>query len=217
MKVCTDSCVFGAWVASWANSKKRVLDIGAGTGLLMLMLAQKSDGMIDGIEIEPVCFEQLKSNLTLSPWADRFQALKGDVREFQFTEKYDLVVSNPPFFSSDLLSKSGTNRVARHNIELTLPGLFEIVSRLLTADGNFALLLPYHRLEEAVEISRNYGLNIMLQVRVFDTMNHKPFRVLFSFGNQPGQQPKISDFVIKNDAGYTPEFAQLLKDYYLNF
>jgi len=217
MKVCTDSCVFGAWVTSWANSKKRVLDIGAGTGLLMLMLAQKSSGRIDGIEIEPACFEQLKSNLTLSPWADRFQALKGDVREFQFTQKYDLVVSNPPFFSSDLLSKSGTNRIARHSIELTLAELFETVTRLLTADGNFALLLPFHRLEEAVEFSRNYGLNIIFQVRVFHTRKHKPFRVLFYFGNQPVQEVKISDFVIKNDAGYTPEFVELLKDYYLNF
>jgi tRNA1Val (adenine37-N6)-methyltransferase len=215
MKVCTDSCVFGAWAANFAGTKNRILDIGAGTGLLMLMLAQKSSARIDGIEIEPGCYKQLKSNLASSPWADRLQAFAGDVRAFQFTEKYDLIISNPPFFSSDLLSKSGSNRIARHSIELSLQELFTIVTRRLTVDGNFALLLPFHRLEEAREMSMKSGLKILQQVNIFSTPEHKPFRVIFLFGNQPGQGPEMADFVIKKDGSYTTEFSSILKGYYL--
>src|SRR4051812_24083842 len=98
MKVCTDSCLFGAWASAWANNKKRILDIGAGTGLLMLMLAQNSSAIIDGIEIEPGCYRQLSTNVTSSPWADRLHAIENDVRQFQFKEKYDFIISNPPFF-----------------------------------------------------------------------------------------------------------------------
>ena len=197
MKVCTDSCVFGAWAANLANTKNRILDIGAGTGLLMLMLAQKSLSKIDGIEIEPGCYQQLKSNLALSPWNDRLQAFEGDVRGYPFTEKYDFIISNPPFFSSDLLSKSGTNRIARHSLELNLHQLFRIVTGLLTVDGHFALLLPFHRLEEAREISLKSGLRVLHQVTVFPTPEHNPFRAIFLFGNQSNHEPEIADFVIK--------------------
>jgi tRNA1Val (adenine37-N6)-methyltransferase len=216
MKVCTDSCVFGAWAANRAKSKNRILDIGAGTGLLMLMLAQKTLARIDGIEIEPRCYEQLTSNLASSPWAARLQAFEGDVRQFDFTEKYDFIISNPPFFSSDLLSKANSNRIARHSIELTLNDLFSAVTGLMTADGNFALLLPFHRLEEASEISKKTGLKILQQVRVFPTERHKPFRVLFLFGNQLTHEPENADFVIKKDGHYTAEFIGLLKSYYLS-
>ena len=215
MKVCTDSCVFGAWAANLAKSKNRIIDIGAGTGLLMLMLAQKTLARIDGIEIEPRCYQQLRSNLASSSWAARLKAFEGDVREFDFTEKYDFIISNPPFFSSDLLSKANSNRIARHSIELTLTDLFTVVTRLMTADGNFALLLPFHRLDEASELSKKTGLKILQQVRVFPTQKHNPFRVLFLFGNESNHEPENADFVIKKDGQYTPEFIGLLNSYYL--
>src|SRR6478752_1562135 len=96
MKVCTDSCLFGAWASDLANNKKRILDIGAGTGLLMLMLAQTTSAIIEGIEIEYGCYEQLKTNLTSSPWHDRLHAIAGDATQYHFEEKYDFIISNPP-------------------------------------------------------------------------------------------------------------------------
>lgn len=217
MKVCTDSCVFGAWLASKANTNKRILDIGSGTGLLMLMLAQESGASIDGIEIEPGCFRQLQSNLELSPWRDRLRALKADVREYQFTEKYDLIVCNPPFYSSDLLSKSNTNQIARHSIELSLAELFNIVPGILTPQGQFAVLLPYHRLEEAKKIGQHVGLKIYEQLDLYQTSGHEVFRVMIYFSGEQHEAAKFSKLVIKNKAAYTADFVDLLKPFYLAF
>jgi tRNA1Val (adenine37-N6)-methyltransferase len=216
MKVCTDSCLFGAWAAGWSIHKKRILDIGAGTGLLMLMLAQQSSAMIDGIEVEPGCYEQLKSNLSLSPWRERLHPIFGDVRDFQFKETYDFIISNPPFFSSDLLSESQANRIARHTIHLSIPGLFEIVSGLLSPEGSFALLIPYHRLTEIQQISQHFGLILSHEVSVLQTPAHRPFRVLMLFEKHSTNEVKKTRLVIKNNEAYTPEFVAFLKSYYLH-
>src|SRR5450631_3963277 len=98
MKVCTDACLFGAWLPAKVPATARVLDIGSGTGLLMLMLAQKNGGDIHGIELDPDAFGQLGENIAGSPWAKRLQIFEGDVRQYVSQEKYDLIITNPPFF-----------------------------------------------------------------------------------------------------------------------
>ena len=106
MKVCTDACILGAWFAEKIPSQSAVLDIGSGTGLLMLMLAQKNKSEIDGIELDLSSFKQLKENISISKWKESLHAFPGDVRTFSFSSKYDFIIVNPPFFEGDLLSSS---------------------------------------------------------------------------------------------------------------
>ena len=103
MKVSTDACLFGAWLAQ-RGIGHRALDIGGGTGLLSLMLAQASTLYIDAIELEQDCFAQMKNNIQASPWAERICCLQGDVRHFAFTNSYDFIFSNPPFYEKQLPS-----------------------------------------------------------------------------------------------------------------
>ena len=98
MKVCTDACILGAWFSAKIARYSTVLDIGSGTGLLMMMLAQRSQAEIHGIEIDPTAYEQLKENTSQNDWQERLKVFAGDARSFHFPLKYDFIISNPPFF-----------------------------------------------------------------------------------------------------------------------
>ena len=125
MKVTTDACLFGAWVANQIKNTgsefSTALDIGTGTGLLSLMVSQKNDLKIDTIEIEDDAFEQLKENIADSPWKDRINLFHNDVRNFIFNQQYDVIFSNPPFYENELKSDDAKRNLALHgtNYHLT--------------------------------------------------------------------------------------------------
>ena len=154
MKVSTDSCLFGAWVASIQENPKNVLDIGGGTGLLTLMLAQKSNALFDCVEIENECFEQLKDNINDSKWKNQCAIYNEDIREFTPEKKYDLIISNPPFYENQLNSTSSKINLARHHSGLLLSDLFDIAQNLLTEEGKFFLLLPAFRRSECIDSNK---------------------------------------------------------------
>src|ERR1700734_3286365 len=135
MKVCTDACILGAWFGDKAPAYSSVLDIGSGTGLLMLMLAQKHKGELRGIEIDLDAFHQLKDNIDKSPWRHLIKVYPGDIRSFSFPEKFDFTSSNPPFFENDLPASSPTANLARHSKELTLSDLLEAIDTNLSHNG----------------------------------------------------------------------------------
>jgi tRNA1Val (adenine37-N6)-methyltransferase len=145
MKVCTDSCVLGAWFAEKIPTYSTILDIGSGTGLQMLMLAQKSRAKITGIEIDLPSCKQSKENIQESPWHDRLNICPGDVRNYKFPDRFDFIISNPPFFEGDLLSENSQDQVARHEISLNLEELLEVVKSNLDTGGSFGILLPANR------------------------------------------------------------------------
>jgi tRNA1Val (adenine37-N6)-methyltransferase len=151
MKVCTDACLFGAWVADSAWSLKSgagsVLDIGAGTGLLSLMLAQKTGALIDAVELDEDAAEQAAENFETTPWKDRLQVIRADARTVHLGRKYDLIISNPPFFENDLKSVDTRRNLALHSEALSLEELLGVIKKHLADDGQFAVLLPYHRKE----------------------------------------------------------------------
>ena len=120
MKVCTDSCILGAWTAVQLKNVKTILDIGTGTGLLPLMLAQKSESIIDAIESDRESAGQARENVQLTPWSDRIHIIEGDVREFIGEDRYDWIITNPPFFESDLRSPERKKNEAKHDESLTL-------------------------------------------------------------------------------------------------
>jgi len=216
MKVCTDACILGAWFAEKTPSYSLVLDIGSGTGLLMLMLAQQHKGQIQGIELDLAAFKQLKENITQSKWKEELKVFPGDVRSYSFPHKFDFIITNPPFFEGDLPAASGSANLARHSKELTLAELLTVIDTNLESAGSFGILLPYHRVEyfTALAAGRNFYLQEKLLVR--QTPAHDFFRGILHFSRKKESFVPGSELCIKNEAGvYTEEFVELMKDYYL--
>lgn len=222
MKVCTDACLFGAIVAdskSYLPGHKqftRCLEIGTGTGLLSLMVAQKNDTLkIDTVEIDTAAAQQAAENIAASPWAENIQVFNNDILNFNTEKKYDCIISNPPFFEDDLQSADKAKNNAKHNTSLTLSQLLQVVENYLSADGLFAVLLPYHRVGYFIEESAKKGLHLSKQILVKQTMKHKFFRGILFFSRKK-TEPRFKEIIIKDTAhDYTPEFAAALKDYYL--
>ncbi len=217
MKVSTDACILGAWFASRLGNSKSALDVGTGTGLLMLMLAQKNNLKIDGIELDHPAFLQLRENLESSNWKNNLMALPGDARNFSFSKKYDFIISNPPFFENDLPSPSLAKNQAKHDSTLTLAELVRIIDENLESQGSFGLLVPYHRMDWLIELcySKNFFISEKLLIR--QTPGHNHFRALLHFSRIKKESVMSGELIIKdaNDQ-YTESFTALMKDYYLH-
>jgi len=219
MKVCTDSCLFGALVPAGMN---KVLDIGTGTGLLSLMLAQKDPlAKIDAVEIDEAAAEQAKNNFASSPWADRLNIFNADILNFEtgppdsVIEKYDCIISNPPFFEDDLRSSEQKKNIAKHDTSLSLTELIKIAEALLTKDGSFALLLPYHRVNYFIEEATRSGMHLTRQILVRQTAGHDLFRGILFFRRMKSHLENTEIIIKDHDGKYTAEFTAALKDYYL--
>jgi tRNA1Val (adenine37-N6)-methyltransferase len=168
MKVCTDACLFGAWIASEIRNEKleRVLDIGAGTGLLSLMIAQHSDATMDAVEIDVNAYLQAVDNFERSPWSARMKVHHCAVQQYDPGLKYDLVISNPPFYEQSLRSPDSKKNIAMHSTHLDAMELFESVKRLLAPAGRVALLIPYSRVGTVEKIIASNALFIEKKIAV---------------------------------------------------
>ena len=243
MKVCTDSCILGAWTVNRLMDAVKILDIGTGTGLLPLMLAQKTNGIMDAIESDPEAAAQAGENIAESPWYDRIRILEGDVRLFSFENKYDFIISNPPFYESDLRSPVAKKNKAKHNESLTLDQLLTIMSLNLRANGSCSILLPFHRTEYFEKSAAEQGFFLKEKLTIRQTPGHDPFRSILLFKNEKSpvyfprkpypneksaaqfpaglqlneKSPAIlsEQLIIKDSRGrYTSEFSDLMQDYY---
>jgi len=216
MKVCTDASLFGAIVAHCPLPVSHCLDIGTGTGLLSLLFAQKNPGaIIDAVEIDAEAAEQAGNNFSISPWKERLHIFNSDILYFKTDKKYDLILSNPPFFENDLHSPDESKNHAKHDTSLGLVELIQVLKDHLAMDGSFAVLLPYHRVNYFIEEAEKRHLYLTRQVLVRQTENHDHFRGILFFSREK-IQPINSTMSIKDRNGsYTPEFASALKDYYL--
>ena len=216
MKVCTDACIFGAWFAKKNLSAQNILDIGSGTGLLMLMLAQKQQAQIEGIEIDSTCLEQLQENISQSEWKERVKVHAGDVRSFQSSIKYDFIISNPPFYENSLSSPSAASNLARHSAELNLKELLACIEVNLSANGSFGVLLPYYRTDDFESLAKEKKFYLVEKVLVKQSPNQKYFRSILYYSRISTSKPSQKELLIQNESReYTPEFIELLKDYYL--
>lgn len=219
MKVCTDSCLFGAWVANKIENKiispKNILDIGSGTGLLSLIIAQKINAKIDAVEVDENSYLQTEENFARSPWNQQLQAFHADIKSWNNNLKYDLIIANPPFFENNLKAKSRGKNVAMHNEGLTLNELLQSIKNNLTDNGSFAILLPFHRVEYFKGLAVENGFYLEEELLVKQTPRHSIFRGLMFFGKKPAGLISNELIIKNNDGNYTEEFYFLLKDYYL--
>lgn len=217
MKVCTDACLFGAYVADQVKTKAahNILDIGTGTGLLSLMLAQRITALIDAVEIDKEASQQAKENFERSPWKERFTVFNTDALKFAAGKKYDCIISNPPFFENDLKSSDNNKNNAKHDTSLTLGQLLDVVNIHLTGDGIFAVLLPYHRVNFIIDAALKKGFHLNKKVLVKQTEKHDLFRGILIFSRHQALTTDELIAIKTADEKYTVRFAELLKDYYL--
>ena len=215
-RVSTDACIFGAWVTERMDTPLTCLDIGAGTGVLMLMIAQRYSGKVHGIEVDRDCFQQLRENVSASPFAERLTVFEGDVRSYVFPHRYELIVSNPPYYESQLVSPDAKRNKAWHSSMLSLQELFACVDRWLAPGGRFALILPFSRKEEAVSYAAAVGLHLMAVAEVRHSAAHPVTRVLMMFSREQVEMLQEEIAIRSADGSYSERMIYLLDDYYLN-
>jgi tRNA1Val (adenine37-N6)-methyltransferase len=216
MKVCTDSCIFGAWTAARLNASATILDVGAGTGLLSLMLAQESAAKIDAIELDPESAQQAAENIAASPWPHRIHLVHLDVRQFAPGHDYDFIISNPPFFEGDLLSPSSGKNKSKHAETLNLEEIISIVQRLLHARGAFSILVPFHRTDYIEKLAVAKGFHLREKMLIRQTPAHMPFRSLLLFSQEESTSIGEQELTIRDGRGNeTPELLDLMKSYYI--
>lgn len=223
MKVTTDGCLFGAWIASVihdaGHSQMICLDIGAGTGLLSLMVAQKNTGcMIDAVEIEAGAAEEAANNIESAGKKETISVHHTDIRQFQPGKKYAAIFSNPPFYENELKGTVTARNTAHHDAGLLMQDLLDCCRKLLLKEGSLYLLLPFKRETEIVSKIQSSGFHISRQVRVKQSVNHGFFRTMLElrFTGTGQSVTRHEEIAVKDEKDqYTGEFTALLSDFYL--
>ena len=216
MKITTDACIQGAWTPVLPEVY-HVLDIGAGTGLLSLMLAQRyPDILIKAIEYDKDAASQAKENVAQSDWKERINVIEGDARTFTYPNKYDLIISNPPFFINSLLGPADRKNKSRHTLSLDYLDILQIFDKNLNPGGYLSILLPAIEYSTWHGLASSKGLEEVGKLVVKNNGNSLVNRVVGIWSknnnhNFPTQELEIRD--AQNE--YSPLFKLLLGDYYL--
>jgi len=220
MKVGTDGVLLGAWVE--VARTKRVLDIGTGTGLIALMVAQRSQAQIDAIEIDPSAAQQAENNIARSPWHRRVHLSGCSLQQYQTnrSHSYDLLVSNPPFFAKSLKSQQKARLIARHNDLLTPHDLLQASQTLLPRQGRLAVIYPIDMAQNLLNEAEAFGLLCCRKTWVKPKQYLPAKRLLLELVRADGPiVPTETVLILENETrhSYTTEFIALVKDFYLKF
>lgn len=216
MKVSTDACIQGAWTPVLPEVKN-ILDIGAGTGLLSLMLAQRNKtAIIDAIEMDPLAASQAKQNFKHSAWSGRLHIIEADARNYLFGKKYDLIICNPPFFINSLLGNQQERNQARHNLSLSFEDLFKVIKSNLSHYGYASILLPVAEHEIWKKLLAKNSWKIFHELNVVPRIHQKANRVISLCSSDFFKQEMIENLIIRNaNDCYTSQFIHLLQPFYL--
>ncbi len=216
MKVGIDGVLLGAWAG--LNGAGRVLDVGTGTGLVALMAAQRSDAIIDAIELEPEAASEAAFNFQNSKWASRISLSVGAFQCFHADKKYDHIISNPPFFENSPKSNDSKRTQARHSDSLRLTELLEKAEQLLSENGRISLILPFDKKVRLFELASALNLHVVRMVRVASDETKTAHRILVELSRV---QPELdeSQFFIRDKATgeYSGAYRELTKEFYLAF
>ena len=217
MKVGTDGVLLGAW-ANIKHNPNSVLDIGSGTGIIALMIAQRSNAeVIDAIEIEEDTFEQCVENFENSPWSDRLFCYHTSLEEFadEVDDKFDVIISNPPFYTDDFQSKNTQRDIARFSSAMPFEHLVKSVSKLLSEEGKFSVIIPFKEEEQFIALASKVNLfpNRILRIKGNPNTEIKRSLLEFSFSKIEIKTEELT--IEKGRHNYTNDYVTLTKDFYL--
>jgi len=216
MKVGTDGVLLGAWTR--VENAARILDIGTGSGLIAIMLAQRSTAIIDAVEIDEQACIQARENFEACMWKDRITLYSGAVQDFENSgPQYDLIVSNPPFFRNSLRPPVSSRSVARHCDELSYEAMLIYASRLLSPDGRLSLILPAVERDHFTDLAFLYGLYPTRIQLVRPAPGKKHSRCLAEFGTRRYTPVVQDELTVLNEkgSGYSGDYLKLTGEYYL--
>ncbi len=218
MKVGTDAVLLGAWCPI-ENNPISILDIGAGTGILALMLAQRSNAkQIDALEIDEEAYEQCVENFENSPWSDRLFCFHAGLDEFvdEPEDEYDIVLSNPPFYAEDYKTENSQRDLARFQDALPFEELIEAADLLLSENGIFAAILPFKEEQRFVDLCAEFELFPVKITRVKGNSSTPIVRSLLAFKRYELSTLQADELIIETARHhYTNDYIDLTKDFYL--
>lgn len=219
MKVTLDACLFAAYIADQYEHANDILDLGAGTGLLSLMLAQSINAQVTGIELDHDAYQEALNNVKASPFNDRVSILQADIRSWHHSKKFDLIVSNPPFFTDHLVNPDKQKAMARHNDSLPFIDLLQCIKRHMQKDGEAWILLPTSETGHLFS-SLTHANFVADKITTVRSKANKPAHRQFI--RLKDKQSKKADSHVQRDElcihdgdGYHARFKALLKPYYL--
>jgi len=217
MKIGTDGVLLGSW-ANLETNPFAILDIGAGTGILALMLAQRSTAeVIDALEIDDNAYEQCVDNFEQSPWGDRLFCYHASLEEFaeEIDDNYDLIICNPPFYAEDYKTDNDSRDLARFQDAMPFEHLLQSVAILLAPEGSFNVIIPYNEEEKFIALASNFQLfpNKICRVKGNHESDVKRSMLMFSFSES---ETLIETLIIETERHqYTDDYINLTKDFYL--
>ncbi|MBQ3026311.1 MAG: methyltransferase [Alistipes sp.] len=215
MKVGTDGVLLGAWAE--CEGARRILDIGTGTGVIALQMAQRNPtAQVQAVEIDDTAAKRARANFDNSPWAERLEVEQTPVQEFSPAERFDLIISNPPYFVDSLLPPDAKRSTARHTHDLTFGELDRAVCRLLAESGRFALILPEPEFERYAEQSQ---LHLVRRCNVHSVEGGAIKRVMGEFSKDKPAKIEIESLAIEVErrGEFSADYRALTKDFYLKF
>lgn len=219
MKVGTDGVLLGAWAN--CDSAKNILDIGTGTGLIALMIAQRAkNAQINAVEIDKSAYAEAEFNIQNSPWKNSVSAFNTSFQIFSESsnQKYDLIVSNPPFFTKSKKADNDSRTSARHDDTLSVTDLFTGVNTLLTENGEFSVIIPSDSHDKFIKEAENVNMFCIKKLWIKPTPNLSPKRVLLAFSRIKNKCNKSTMIVELNGRHkYSDDYIKLTKDFYLSF
>lgn len=215
MKLGTDSVLLGCFTK--IDRAKCIVDIGTGTGILALMMAQKSNALIDAVEIDEEAFKQAEQNAIESPWHDRIKVHHTAIQNFQASQKYDIIISNPPYYrnAKNMGIEDEKRALARHDKDLPFEDLCIEVYRLMKEDALFWLILPQKEGLEFIQIAKQHNLHLHHLINIKPKPEKEVNRLILAFGKSNKTYTETSFTIYQSDGTATTEYIDLTKDFYL--
>ena len=224
MKVGTDALLLGAWSSVPATGD--CLDIGCGSGVLSLMLAQRTGPkqLIDAVELDAAAVAEARQNAAASPWSSRIRVIERDILTYPGSADhlaqrcYQQILSNPPYFTAALTNPDRQKQLARHNDQLPFAGLLQTAAKLLATSGRFSLILPTEEADRLLALALTTDWHLLRLQQVRSQPDKAPSRTLLELGRHPMATVHLPELLIRDQQGqYSPAYRQLLADFYLNF
>lgn len=213
MKVGTDAVLIGAWAKKVG---RRVLDIGTGTGIISLMLAQRfPEALITGVEIDKYAAEEAASNFNDSPWSGRLEIVCEKIQSFKPGDKFDTIITNPPYFIRSTEAPDEKRFLARHGSQLSLEILASNIQRLLNKDGNVHIILPLGEGEAFIQIMKEEGFYLAAKAEFIPTPKKNVERYLMTFSKVEEALNQEVIFHYDETGNWSEKYKELTKDFYL--